>query len=191
MLEQTTADDRHAQLLRRVAAGEVQAMSDLYDEISTPLFSVAFRILGDAAEAEEVIQDAFVQVWEKASSFDPVLGSAFHWALSIARHRAIDRLRSRQRRARLVEQVEAASAALPPSVSAPDAGLVVSEDAVAVRSVLATLPKDQRQAIELAFFSGLSHPEIVETLHEPLGTVKARIRRGLLKLRDGLQNYPS
>jgi RNA polymerase sigma-70 factor, ECF subfamily len=186
MLDQAT-DDIQAELLRRIAAGELQAMSDFYDQTATPLFSVALRILGDAGEAQEVIQDVFVQIWEKASSFDALLGSAFHWALSITRHRAIDRARSRQRRARLVAELQESGAAdLAPS-PAPDIDAAGAEAAAAVRSALRGLPPDQRQAIELAFFADLSHPEIAEALHQPLGTIKARIRRGLLKMRESLQ----
>ena len=174
-MEEPTAEDLQAQLLRRVAAGDLQAMSDFYDQTVQPLYSVALRILGDAGEAEEVIQDVFVQVWEKAPTFEPLLGSAFHWTLSIARHRAIDRLRSRQRRARLVDQLLEAGASETMPTSAPDHDALGGEEAAAVRSALGCLPEDQRQAIEMAFFSGLTHVEIAETLHEPLGTIKARI----------------
>jgi RNA polymerase sigma-70 factor, ECF subfamily len=186
MLERATSDELQAQLLARVAARDLQALSDFYDDTSTPLFSVALRILGDTSEAEEVIQDVFVQIWEKAPTFETVLGSAFHWALSITRHRAIDRLRSRQRRSRLTERLEETGSAEPAPVAIPDATILETEDAAAVRNALSTLPADQRQAIEMAFFGGLTHPEIAETLHEPLGTIKARIRRGLLKLREAL-----
>src|SRR3974390_2940118 len=92
-----TTEDIQTSLLRRMAQCDVQAMSEFYDQTATPLFSVALRILGEAGEGEEVIQDVFVQIWDKAPTFDSLLGSAFHWALSITRHRAIDRLRNRQR----------------------------------------------------------------------------------------------
>ena len=189
MLEESTAEETQAQLVRRIAARDLQAMSLFYDQTVTPLFSVALRILGDAGEAEEVIQDAFVQIWEKAPTFDPLLGAAFHWALSITRHRAIDRLRSRQRRARLADQLQETGAADPAPISAPDLDALDADEATVVRSALGSLPGDQRQAIEMAFFSGLTHPEIAEALDEPLGTIKARIRRGLLKLRECMQRY--
>jgi len=164
-------------------------MSDFYDQTATPLFSVALRIIGDAAEAEEVVQDAFVQIWEKAATFDPLLGSAFHWALSITRHRAIDRLRSRQRRARMTDRFQDNATADSVTAASPETDALSTEDARAVRTALGTLPQEQRQAIELAFFSALTHPEIAEMLNQPLGTVKARIRRGLLKLRENLQPH--
>src|ERR1043166_10144366 len=100
------AQDAQRQLLQRIAARDLEALSEFYDQTAGSLFSVAVRILGDTGEAEEVIQDVFVQIWEKAAVFDATLGSAFHWVVSIARHRSIDRLRSRQRRARLVEELK-------------------------------------------------------------------------------------
>src|SRR6516164_2852599 len=111
MLENKAIAESQADLLHRVAARDLSALEDFYDQTSTPLFSVALRILGDAAEAEEVIQDVFVQIWEKAPTFDATLGAPFHWALSITRHRSIDRVRARQRRARLVDDLQKTSLA--------------------------------------------------------------------------------
>lgn len=189
MQEQPTAEALQAQLLRRMAARDRQALSDFYDQTATPLFSVAMRILGDASEAEDVLQDVFVQIWERAATFDVMLGSAFHWALSIMRHRAIDRLRSRQRRALLAEQLQQSDVPAPVSGESPALEALVAEQAAAVRSALTSLPNDQRQVIEMAFFGGLTHPEIAAALQQPLGTIKARIRRGLLKLRESLHLY--
>jgi len=187
MLEKQAADEGQARLLGRIAARDAEALSEFYDQTAAPFFSVVLRILGDAAEAEEVIQDVFVQIWEKAESFDSMLGSAFHWAMSIARHRAIDRLRARQRRARLNEELTESGEGKPSSAAAPDEGASGSDVSASVRNALNILPPEQRRIIEMAFFGGLTHPEIAERLGEPLGTVKARIRRGLLKLRDNLQ----
>jgi RNA polymerase sigma-70 factor (ECF subfamily) len=188
-MEEPTAEDLQAQLLRRVAAGDLQAMSDFYDQSVQPLYSVALRILGDAGEAEEVIQDVFVQVWEKAATFDSLIGSALHWVLSITRHRAIDRLRSRQRRSRLVDQLIETGDVETEFASAPENAVLSGDEAAAVRAALGSLPGDQRQAIQMAFFGGLTHAEIAEALHQPLGTIKARIRRGLLRLRESLKSY--
>jgi RNA polymerase sigma-70 factor (ECF subfamily) len=184
---QTPADVIQGQLLGRIAQRDLQALSEFYDSTATPLFSVALRILHDPAEAEEVIQDVFVQVWEKAPFFDIRLGSAFGWVLSITRHRAIDRLRSKQRHARLVEELLASNETEAAATPLPDEDSAEAEQAMTVRGAVSELPKEQRQAIELAFFAGLTHPEIADVLHEPLGTVKARIRRGLLKLRRSLE----
>ncbi|HEX4263293.1 MAG TPA: sigma-70 family RNA polymerase sigma factor, partial [Verrucomicrobiae bacterium] len=151
------------------------------------LFSIAVRIVGDPQEAEEIIQDVFVQVWEKAPMFDIVLGTPIHWVISITRNRSIDRLRSRQRRARVIEELRE-EIAPETTVYTPSTPPALDKEALSlVRTAVAGLPAEQRQAIEMAFFSGLTHAEIAEKLGEPLGTVKARIRRGMLKLRDSLQ----
>jgi len=187
MQEKQAADEAQARLLQRVAARETEALAEFYDQTAGSLFSVAVRILGDRAEAEEIIQDVFVQIWEKAAIFDSLLGTAFHWAVSITRHRAIDRLRSRQRRARLLQDLGQLTVETSPAAHASES--LGTDEADLVRSALAGLPADQRQAIELAFFGGMTHLEIAEALHEPLGTIKARIRRGLMKLRDSLHEY--
>jgi len=190
MLERQTAEETQVVLFRRIAAQDQQALSEFYDQTASALFSVAIRILGDSAEAEEAIQDAFVQIWKNAAAFDATLGTPFHWALSITRHRSIDRLRARQRRARLVQDL--LETAVDPPVETPPAHQSWhAEDAAAVRSALESLPTEQRQGIEMAFFGGLTHTEIAEALGEPLGTIKARIRRGMSKLREGLQEYAS
>lgn len=191
MLERETAEETRAaqaRLLQRAAGGDLQAVSELYDEIAAPLFSVAVRILGDAADAEEIIQDVFVQIWEKAGTFDAALGSAFHWILSITRHRCIDRLRSRARRSRLVEEFQSNMVTGQPA-NVENTSSLDSDDTGVLRAALNNLPEEQRQAIELAFFGGKTHQEIAEVLNQPLGTIKARIRRGMLKLRDTLQDY--
>ncbi len=183
------ADELQIQLLRRIAAEDRQALADLYDQIAGSLFAVAFRILGDRHEAEEVIQDVFVQIWDKAAIFDPMMAAPFTWALSITRNRSIDRLRSRQRRARLMDDLEEATGVNSmPVAPTPDVALA-DDELTAIRSAVHGLPFEQRQAIEMAFFGGKTHLEIAETLKEPLGTIKARIRRGMLKLRESLQAY--
>ena len=181
-------EEAQAQLLRGIAAGDIQSMATFYDETAAPLFSLALRILGDHGEAEEVIQDVFMQVWEKASSFDPVLGTAFHWVLSITRHRSIDRLRARQRRARLIEQATHMGAVHPAHPDGHPGGLNTDE-MVEVQNALKSLPDEQGLPIKMAFFEGKTHHEISEAWSQPLGTIKARIRRGMLKLRDSLHAY--
>jgi len=188
MLEPQTAEDPQAQLLRRIAAQDRDALAEFYDQVGGLLYSTALRILGDSHEAEEVIQDVFVQIWEKASKFDPALGVANYWALSITRNRAIDRLRARQRRSRLMNEFEESGAA-EIAASDPTTAPLSGEELASVRGAVNQLPSDQRQAIELAFFGGMTHQEIAENLNEPLGTVKARIRRGMFKLRESLQAF--
>ena len=190
MLEREQAEELHQELLRRIAGGESQAIAELYDSLSGPLFSLAIRILGDATEAEDVIQEVFVQIWQKAVAFDPRLGSAFQWCLGIARNRSIDRLRSRQRRARLIEGFQQERRVVEtPEPNQAVASAWVAEEATLIRTALNDLPLEQREAIEMAFFGGNSHVEIAEKLGQPLGTIKARIRRGMLKLRDSLQAF--
>ena len=189
MLDRQRAEESQAELLRRIAAQDQQALADFYDQMAGVLFSTAVRILGDAHEAEEVIQDVFVQIWNKAATFDAALGAPFHWTLSITRNRCIDRLRKRQRRTCLLDDL-AEAAAIDPVPCAPPAQNVLSADEIAaVRSAVEGLPSEQRQAIAMAFFGGMTHMEIAKALNEPLGTTKARIRRGMLKLREDLQPY--
>lgn len=179
------AADQDASLLVRIAAGDQSALASLYDRLAGLLVATARRILGDGAEAEDIVHDVFVTIWEKAASFDPARGSAAAWALTLVRHRAIDRLRSRARRGELL------SASAPDDLgyhepSGQDAPLAadLADRSALVRSALADLPAEQRRALELAFFSGLTHEQIARRLDSPLGTIKARIRRGLLALRD-------
>jgi RNA polymerase sigma-70 factor (ECF subfamily) len=157
--------------------------------VAASLFATTFRILRDAPEAEEVVQDVFVQIWNKASTFDVELGTPFHWAMSIARNRSIDRLRSRQRRAQMLDQFQNVAAIDAPGLPAPPGNPLAEDELAAVRAALDHLPDDQRRALEMAFFGGLTHTEIAQATGEPLGTVKARIRRAMLKLRDTLQAY--
>jgi len=187
MVDRRTLDQLQAQLLRRIATQDREALAELYDQFSGVLFSTAVRILGDSHEAEEVIQDVFVQIWSKAASFDVALGTPLHWVLSITRNRCIDRLRARERRTRLAADARNLTDA-GNADSAGQPGLTAEELAL-VRASVETLPQEQRQAIELCFFSGMTHAEIAEALREPLGTVKARIRRGMLKLREKLQAH--
>jgi RNA polymerase sigma-70 factor (ECF subfamily) len=177
-------------LIRRMAGGDRDALAELYDNLSKPLYATARHILNDAAEAQDVVHDVFLSLWENAASFDSGRGAAFSWAVTLTRNRAIDRLRTRNNRARLL------SNSIPddlgygggPELMGADDRADLGYRAVEVRSAMAGLPTEQQKALELAFFSGLTQKEIAEKLSEPIGTVKARIRRGLLKLRDALAN---
>lgn len=174
-------------LLQGMARGDRAAFTELYDRFSRPLYVTALRILNDAREAEDVLQDVFLTLWGKSAAFSAERGSAFAWAVTLARNRAIDRVRMRRRRGELLEQSAADLADGASSADCADA-LVFKEKAQQVRAALAALPSEQKQAVELAFFSGLTQQQIAEQLRQPLGTVKARIRRGLLKLRDVLSS---
>jgi RNA polymerase sigma-70 factor (ECF subfamily) len=178
-----------AELLRRIAAKDRDALNELYDQTARPLFSIACRMLGNVADAEEIIQDVFVQIWTKAAKFDAEKGQPFHWVLALTRNRCIDGLRARQRRSRIMVDMNGEPELDQAVELAPVDAPLMENDIAVIQSVVNNLPKDQRQAIEMAFFGGLTHQEIAESLNEPLGTVKARIRRGMLKLREALQNY--
>jgi RNA polymerase sigma-70 factor (ECF subfamily) len=185
-----TGDDRgreQAELLAGMARGDKAALGRLYDELARPLYSLAFRVLNDAGEAQDVVQDVFLQMWHKAATYDLRRGSVFAWAATLTRHRAIDRVRMRKRRAELLAE---SAPDLQPAAAGEHGdsadSLWVREKAGAVRAALAALAPDQQRAVELAFFTGLTQQEIATRLNEPLGTIKARIRRGLLKLRETL-----
>jgi RNA polymerase sigma-70 factor, ECF subfamily len=178
----------NAALIRRMAGGDRDALAELYDSLSRPLYATARHILNDAAEAQDVVHDVFLSLWENAGSFDSARGAAFSWAVTLTRNRSIDRLRTRANRARLL------GSSVPDDLGyGEDTGEIggslraeLGDRAVAVRSAMAELPADQQRALELAFFSGLTQKEIADKLSEPIGTIKARIRRGLIKLRDSL-----
>ena len=182
-------EQAQAELLRRIAAQDLDALSEFYDQTARPLFSVACRMLGNIADAEEVIQDVFVQIWTKASKFNSEKGRPFHWALALTRNRCINGLRARRRRARVVVETNGEPEVEAAFEASPAGGALMENDIAAIQSVVNQLPQEQRRAIELAFFDGLTHQEIAESLNEPLGTIKARIRRGMLSLREGLRSY--
>jgi len=172
-------------LLRRVAQGDRAGFEELYDRLSSVLFSTAFRILNDREAAEDVLQDVFIQIWEKAPLYNPSLGKPVTWAITLTRNKAIDRLRATDRRSRLKEAMQSESKVLEQFDGRSSFDAVASEEAAKmVRASIQMLSEDQRQVIELAFYSSLSQTEIAERLNVPLGTIKARIRRGMLKLKE-------
>jgi RNA polymerase sigma-70 factor (ECF subfamily) len=172
-------------LLRRTGQGDRQSFEQLYERFSGVLFSTAYRVLNSPEAAEDVLQDVFIQIWEKAPLYDPERGKPLTWAVTLTRNKAIDRLRSVQRRNRLQDEVEQEAQSFEQFDERNSLDAVESiEKGQLVREAIKKLSPDQRQAIELAFFSGLTQTEIAERLGEPLGTVKARIRRGMMKLRD-------
>ena len=169
--------------VQRVAQGDAEALAVLYDGTSGLVYSLALRILGDAADAEEVTLDVYTQVWKSGKAFDIRRGNAIAWLTMLARSRAIDRLRSGAHR----KQREELFAGLPEiaaSSASPEQASVWSEQRRQVRAALEELPPEQRELIELAFFSGFSHSELAARMGQPLGTVKTRIRVGMMKLRE-------
>lgn len=175
-------------MLAAAAGGDRRAFAALYDRLAPPLFSLVLRMVGDHAAAEDVFQEIFLRIWRRLPTYDGRRSSVFTWAVTIARSKAIDHLRALgRRRQTFVSPLEGEQTGAAPDPTASGDVLAQERDAAAnVRRALAGLPTEQREAIELAFFGGLSHPEIAGRLGQPLGTVKARIRRGLLRLRDEL-----
>jgi RNA polymerase sigma-70 factor, ECF subfamily len=173
-----------AGLLSRIADGDQSAFTTLYQRLSSSLYGLAYRMMNDAKEAEDVLQEGFTYIWRKAETFDPTRSTPYAWAVMIVRNKAIDRLRVRQRGERLRERAEQSLFQERDESSAEVPTL--RERSTIVRSALQQIPQEQREALELAFFGGLTHEEIADRLTTPLGTIKARIRRGLLKLRDSL-----
>jgi len=183
--QQTDAED--AELLRAVARGDEAAFARVYDHYSAILLGLLLRILRSRAEAEDVLQEVFLQVWQQARAFDPTRGRPFTWLVTLARSRAIDRLRAVDSRERAAQR----SAEDAPPDTAPqawaDEEAIRAERAEAVRDALGELPEEQRQVLLLAYLEGMSQSEIAAAKNQPLGTVKTRTRAGLKKLSEALR----
>jgi RNA polymerase sigma-70 factor (ECF subfamily) len=167
------------ELIAGIRGGREAAMAQLYDRYSSIVYSVALRVLGDTGAAEDVLQDIFMQLWRKPESFDANRGSLAAWLAVIARHRAIDALRKRKPETDVTEVVIALDFDLE-----EEAGRRIAIEKV--RGALAGMPAEQRKAVELAFFEGLTHSEVAAKTGEPLGTVKTRIRSALQTLRKAM-----
>ncbi|HYC23414.1 MAG TPA: sigma-70 family RNA polymerase sigma factor [Candidatus Bathyarchaeia archaeon] len=176
-------DDRS--LLRGVAHGDAGALRVIYERCAGRALAIALRVLGTRSEAEEVVQEVFIQVWNRAREYDAGRGSMLTWILTIARSRAIDRLRTRGAQARAAAGVELDPAA----VQMPSELAEESQLRARVNSALGALPAEQRRAIELAYFEGLSQSEIASLTGDPIGTVKTRVRLGMSKLAGLLDEF--
>ena len=175
-----------AMLVHQLLQRDVDAFEQLYDRHSRFVYALVLRIVQQASTAEEVVQDVFLQLWRNASRYDARRGPFVPWLMAVARNRALDHLRLKsERQRRREDQTEE----LPPVIGFPqfEKALDDKRRAERVRAVMGALNPQQKKVIELAYFEGLSHTEIAETLKEPLGTVKSWIRNGLLRLKEGLQ----
>jgi len=186
MANDSISDQEHeVELLRRVVKGNRQSFEELYDRFSGVLFTAALQILNDQRDAEDVLQDVFVQIWDKAGLYSSDRGKPLTWAMTLTRNKAIDRLRSTRRRFKLQDDVGKETKVVEQiSVRNSVDEVEIAEKSRIIQSAVRRLSKEQGEAIQLAFFSGLTQHEIAEELNQPLGTIKARIRRGILKLKE-------
>src|SRR6476646_4866254 len=178
-------EDRSADqaAVARMARGEGDAVAELYDRHARPVYSLALRILGDVTEAEDVVQEVFSQAWRQASRYNTSRGAVAAWLLTMARSRAIDRLRARRARPTSASDEHAADTIVDTALPI-DSQVISFEQITRVRAALDELPMLQKLAIELAYFEGFTHAEIAERLEQTLGTGKTRIRLALVKLRE-------
>ncbi len=181
-------DLKDARLMVAVAGGDQQALAALYRRHSAILYSMLVRMVGNEMEAQEVLQDTFLRIWRRACHYDPERSPVAGWMVLIARGLALDRLRARGRTSATQAAYESELALLEVEIN-PSRQLERDELAAACSSALNRLPAAQGQALQLAFLRGWTHEEIARASNEPLGTVKARIRRGLLALRGILKEY--
>ena len=174
--------------IARCAERDQAGMSALYDESASLVYSLALRMVGNPADAEEVTMDVYQQVWRRAASYDGSRGTVASWLVTLARSRAIDRVRSqanrRQKEQPLPEILDLAAAGL-----SPERETAETQRKRRIAAALASLSPEQREALNLAFFSGLTHQEVAERLGQPLGTVKTRIRLGMMKLKEQLEPF--
>lgn len=187
------AEASSSELLARAARGDERAAGMVYDRYGQVMYAVAYRIVREPRDAEEVVAEAFAQGWRDAGRFEPGRGSVAAWLTVMTRSRALDFVRARARRERITDTAQRGdperTLAMGTPGASPDAAVESEERERHVAAALAELSPPQRAAIELAFFEGLSHTEIAARLDEPLGTVKTRVRLGMQKLRESLRPY--
>lgn len=178
-------DQDDASLMLGIAARHRASFNELHRRLAGVVYTTAFRVLNNGPDAEEVAQDVFVQIWEKAPIYDVRKGKPLTWAGTMARNRAIDKLRANARRCRLGHDFETELAVVPPhrEISA-DEEASRHDDATMLRTALEVLTPEQKVAVELVYYRGMTQKDAAEILHQPVGTVKARIRRAIVKLRE-------
>jgi RNA polymerase sigma-70 factor (ECF subfamily) len=186
-----SSDPTDLGLLQRIVARDTAALADLYDRHSRLLFGLILRIVRNRAEAEEILQEVFVRVWTRAELYDPRLGSPTPWLLRLARNCAIDRIRARRIRdtagSPVLDESAADSATSATDIRSPETIVLDAERRGTVTDALAGLPAEQRRLIEAAFFEGYTHSELAKRFGLPLGTVKTRIRAGMIAMRQRLE----
>ena len=184
-------DPTDVRLLQRIAARDTAALAELYDRHSRLLFGLILRMVRDRGEAEDILQEAFIRVWTRAETYDAQLGGPLPWIVRVTRNSAIDRLRARRVRAsgRDAIDFDAVEAAAPATgIQNPEAAVLEAERRRTLSDALAGLPAEQRRLIEAAFFEGYTHSELARRFGLPLGTVKTRIRAGMIAMRQRLEH---
>ena len=181
------ADRPDKELMARLSYRDIRAFETLYDRYGTLVYSTALRVVGDAHLAEDIAQEILLRLWRKPDYYVPQRGRFVTWLLSVARNRAVDQVRTRGRQRKHEVTVEEPEKTLPASdLADPALAAQLSDQRRTVRRALATLPMEQRQVIEMAYFGGYTQQEIADLLSQPLGTVKTRIRLGMQKLKAAL-----
>jgi len=188
-LEWSAEEQEWAALVARVALGDEHALAQLYDCTSRIVYGLALRVLRDPSAAEEIMMEVYLQVWRTAPSYDPARGSASAWLITLARSRAIDYLRSRMARRAATERALDELYELQDPRPDPEQESMELGRARIIREALSQLPPEQRRLLDMTYFSGLSHTEIAGSTGLPLGTVKTRIRSGMMRLRELLGPY--
>ena len=175
--------------MKAIVERDPDALARLYGLYAASLYGLALRITGDRIEAEDVLQEIFLQLWNRPEQYKEARGSPFTWMMTLCRNRAIDKVRSRLVRAKGHHRASEENAVMSAAESAPDRENEFDAESrqKAVNRAMSALPEDQRRAIEMAYFEDLTQSEIAEKLGVPLGTVKTRIRLGMMKLRDHLK----
>ena len=178
-----------SQLVERIAEGDARALEQLYDRYVRQCFGLALRIVGDSALAEEIVQEVFLKLWTRADRYSPQKGQFISWLLSLVHHRAIDELRRRSRTEVALEDPATGTSVLdtePDAEADPGEQAWLREQQRTVRQALAGIAPEQRRVLEMAYYGGLSQSEIAHRLKQPLGTVKTRMRAGIMQLRKML-----
>ena len=185
-----TSDPTDLRLLQRIAARDAAALAELYDRHGRLLFGLILRVVRDRGEAEDILQEAFVRVWTRAETYDAQVGGPLAWIVRVARNCAIDRLRARRVRATVnapgIDFAALEATAPDTGIQTPEATVLMAERRRTLTDALAGLPAEQRRLIEAAFFEGYTHSELARRFGLPLGTVKTRIRAGMIAMRQRL-----
>lgn len=182
-----TAEPDDFELMRRIARGDREALGMLYDRHGGLVLALGIRTLRDRADAEEFVSDVFLEIWQRADRYDPARGAPVTYLTLLARSRAIDRQRSPAFRAKSRQEPVDSQMKRTSPADDPSSHAILDESARQVRQALQNLDEPYRQAVELAFYEGLSHTQIAQRLDKPLGTVKTYVRQGLIRLRDCLR----